>query len=302
MASEDIAFKEVDTIKNFEYPVACLGIRIAPNRKRIITIGTYKPSVRVFDLESLSMKFERHMVSDPVKVESLTDNAEKFVILRGDKCFEFHTRNGLHDLVYMPMQPKAMVFNKVACELYASGEYDSIYRFNLEQGRFLREIDVSGIVCMGFSMKHGFIGGVSKHYLHFIDSRSKNPILSRVFPKAELLSIGLSEDGLTYAIGEDNGTVGEYDIRSDVIVNKVVLNDPATRIVYNGKSIFCHSNSKIAVCEGGNVITTVNPGFTINDFDINGGLLSLGGEYEEMRCYVSDKYGAVPDWCIAPVL
>lgn len=292
-----LRFKEIESIKNFEYPVACTGVCIAPNQKRVITIGIYKPSVKSFDLGSMTMRFERHIVADPLKVVSLTDDAEKFAVLRNDRCLEFHSRNGLHDQAAVPCQPKEILFNPISSELYSSGDYDCIYRFNLEQGRFLREIEVPGIRSMAFSGKHGLLLGVSEQSVHFIDSRTKSDVLARKETGDELLCIDVCDNGLNYAVGNAGGLLREYDIRSSGCIYKEEFTSHITKIKYNGKHILCAVQSNIHVSTEERRWASIDAEFPINDFDVNGGLLVLGGEYEDMKCYFSNGLGPVASWC-----
>lgn len=297
MPATELSFREIDSIKNFEYPVACTGICISANQKRIITLGVYKPAVKLFDLGSMTMKFERHLVVDPLKVLSLVDNAEKFVILRNDRTLEFHSRNGLHDTVGMPYQPKDILFNSVGSELYACGTYESIFRFNLEQGRFLKEIDLPNLKNLAFSNKHGLIVGVSTNSVHFIDSRSREEVIEKNIPDVTLSCIDISENAINYTIATDEGDVMSYDIRADGVLHKANLNSPVSKIKYSGKHVFSSSKNNISIFSENWECTTIDTEFFINSFDVSGGLLAVGGEYEEMRCYFVDKLGPVPAWC-----
>ena len=302
MAAAEPLFKEIDSIKGFEYPVACTGVCVSSNQRRIVTLGVYKPAVKLFDLGSMTMKFERHLVADPIQVLSLVDNAEKFVILRKDRTLEFHSRNGLHDTVRMPYQPREMLFNPVCSELYACGAYDTVFRFSLEQGRFLKGIDASNIRGLAFSDRHGLIAGVSAECVHLIDSRSRETVLTRNVPGAALSCIDFSDNAVNYAVATEEGALMGYDIRADAPTHRTSLDGPVGRIKYSGRHLLCSSGSSISVFSEDWKSTRIETEFSINSFDISGGLLAVGGEYEEMRCYFSDRLGPVPSWCSNVVL
>lgn len=302
MASDGLNFKEVESIKNFEYPVACTGVCIAPNQRRILTTGIYNPSARIFDLSSMSMKFERHLAADPLKIVSLTGDGEKFAVLRNDRCIEFHSRNGHHDQVSMPCQPKEILFNPILSELYASGDYGSVYRFNLEQGRFLREIEAPGMRSMAISAKHGLVVGASEHSVRFVDTRTRESVLAREETAEELLCVDINENGLNYLVGDASGLLREYDMRSDGCVYQKKFESHVGKAKYNGDSIFCAVRNDIQVSLREKSWIEIGMGFLINDFDISGGLLVAGGEYEDMRCYFSSEFGPTPSWCTGAIL
>lgn len=50
----------VELIQHFEFPEASNKIRTTPDGHHAMATGTYKPQIRVFDLDQLTMKFERH--------------------------------------------------------------------------------------------------------------------------------------------------------------------------------------------------------------------------------------------------
>lgn len=64
----------VELIQHFEFPEASLKIRTTPDGHHAMATGVYKPQIRVYDLDQLTLKFERHtdqenvdfMVSQPV--------------------------------------------------------------------------------------------------------------------------------------------------------------------------------------------------------------------------------------------
>jgi ribosome biogenesis protein ENP2 len=57
---------QIELIQGFEFPEACNKIKVTRDGKSAVGIGTYKPQMRVWDLEELSMKFERHTDAEGV--------------------------------------------------------------------------------------------------------------------------------------------------------------------------------------------------------------------------------------------
>jgi ribosome biogenesis protein ENP2 len=50
----------VELIQHWEFPEASLRIRTTPDGHHAMATGVYKPQIRVYDLDQLTMKFERH--------------------------------------------------------------------------------------------------------------------------------------------------------------------------------------------------------------------------------------------------
>jgi ribosome biogenesis protein ENP2 len=50
----------VELIQHFEFPEASNCIKSTRDGHHVIATGTYKPQMRVYDLDQLALKFERH--------------------------------------------------------------------------------------------------------------------------------------------------------------------------------------------------------------------------------------------------
>jgi ribosome biogenesis protein ENP2 len=56
----------IELIQGFEFPEASNRIRTTRDGHHAIATGTYKPQMRVWDLDQLSLKFERHSDAENV--------------------------------------------------------------------------------------------------------------------------------------------------------------------------------------------------------------------------------------------
>src|SRR5262245_15528984 len=56
----------IELIQDFEFPEASNRIKTTRDGHHAIATGTYKPQMRVWDLDQLSLKFERHSDSENV--------------------------------------------------------------------------------------------------------------------------------------------------------------------------------------------------------------------------------------------
>jgi len=53
-------------IDGFEFPSSAHRVKITPDGQYLIVTGTYIPSFKVFELNQLSMKLERHTIAEYV--------------------------------------------------------------------------------------------------------------------------------------------------------------------------------------------------------------------------------------------
>lgn len=47
-----MTFRETKILKNFDYPVACIDMNLSESGNFLVSIGTYKPSVKIHDLQN----------------------------------------------------------------------------------------------------------------------------------------------------------------------------------------------------------------------------------------------------------
>jgi ribosome biogenesis protein ENP2 len=61
--------RRVELIQDLEFPEASNISKFTPDGKFIVATGTYKPQFRVFELDQMSMKFDRHTDAETVAFE-----------------------------------------------------------------------------------------------------------------------------------------------------------------------------------------------------------------------------------------
>ena len=66
----------VELIQHFEFPEASLKIRTTPDGHHAMATGVYKPQIRVYDLDQLTLKFERH--TDQENVDFMVSSDDLF--------------------------------------------------------------------------------------------------------------------------------------------------------------------------------------------------------------------------------
>lgn len=287
-----LKYAEVEMPKEFTFPIACTDIAVSYDGKKLIAGGVYKPTVKFFDLKTGIAKYERHLVADLLKIVCLDDEAEKYAVLRNDKNIEFHLKSGLYEKILLPFQPKDVCLNRVASEMYFVGNNNQMLRFSLEQGRFLKSIENGKGTRVCFSSQHGLIGVSNNNIATFIDSRMKEAIY-QMNVESEILSIAQDNTGLKYAIGTETGMLAEYDFRSMSPVSTYEHNGHVTDICYSQKYLFSSTTNEIRVSDS-KEHEIINPGFLINTFSVDGGMLYVGGESENIKGFSFESIGRIP--------
>ncbi|KAG1730338.1 WD40-repeat-containing domain protein [Suillus lakei] len=233
----------IELIQGFEFPEASNKIKTTRDGHHAIATGTYKPQTRVWDLDDLNLKFERHSDAENVDFIILSDDWTKIMHLQNDRTIELHTQGGFHYRTRIPRFGRSLAYHFPSCTALFSASGNEIYRLNLEQGRFLSPLvlqddNIQGVNCIDINPAHNLLAfGVDGNgTVQFWDLRSRSSVGVLRVPTARLLrptarstmpgvddtdalSIGVTalasrSDGLTYAVGTSTGHTLLYDIRS----------------------------------------------------------------------------------------
>lgn len=73
-------------------PVTATGVDVSEDSQYIFAAGVYKPRVRCYDVNHLSMKFERCVDAEVVHFSLLSQDYTKFVLLLANRQLEFHSQ------------------------------------------------------------------------------------------------------------------------------------------------------------------------------------------------------------------
>lgn len=141
--------RRIELLQDFAMPVASSKLVQSKDGRFIVAAGTYSPRIRCFELDQLSMKFERYVDSDVVDMLMLGEDYGKIAILQSDRNILFHAPYGQHYTLRIPTFGRMMAYEPTTCELFVacSGKAGrnsvskslgggEVYRINLEEGRF----------------------------------------------------------------------------------------------------------------------------------------------------------------------
>ncbi|KAI8986709.1 WD40-repeat-containing domain protein [Trametes punicea] len=239
----------IELIQHFDFPEASNKIKTTRDGHHAIATGTYKPQMKVWDLDQLSLKFERHTDAENVDFVMLSDDWTKSIHLQNDRSVELHTQGGFHYRTRIPRFGRALAYHFPSCDALFAASGPEIYRLNLDQGRFLNPLllqgeggeEIAGVNTIDINPAHQLFGfGVEGNgTVEFWDPRSRTrvgilrlprdrlmPVTSLAVPALpgiddgartqplSVTAIASRPDGLSYAIGTSTGHTLLYDIRS----------------------------------------------------------------------------------------
>lgn len=296
-------------------PGVSTSIRVSPDHEYILVTGTYKPRVKCYELNHLSIKFERCFDSEVETFEILSDDYSKLVFLQSDRYVEFHTGHGRHYRLRVPKVGRAMSYHTPSCDLFVVGSSSEIYRLNLERGQFLQpyETTSSGFNACDINPEHHLLCvGSQEGTVEAWDPREKRKCASvdvamkiknfRDFPSVTSLKF---KDALHMAVGTASGHVLLYDIRaSEPLLIKDHLNRvPVKKIDFNPthNCVYSLDSAMLKIWDenSGKQIAYIESASNFNDFCTipRTGMFFFAQEDVKMQTFYVPSLGPAPRWC-----
>jgi ribosome biogenesis protein ENP2 len=143
----------IELIADFEFNNVATNIEVSNDGYYLVGAGTYPPRIKIFETQEMSVKCERGIDAEVLKVKILSEDYSKIALLLGDRNIELHAQYGRHFRIRTPKIQRDMAFIPSSCDLVTVGAGNEIYRLNLEQGRFLGplESDSPEINCCAYN-------------------------------------------------------------------------------------------------------------------------------------------------------
>lgn len=307
--------RRIELIQDFDMPSVATSIEMTPDGQYILATGTYKPRIKCYDVNNLSLKFERCFDSEVVKFKILSEDYSKVVFLQADRFVEFHAAHGRHYRLRIPRFGRDLDYHKPSCDLFLVGTSSEIYRLNTERGQFLQPYSTSASsinACEVNPEHHLLCVGTQEGTVEAWDPRDKNRcgVLdvavniqnNEKFPSVSTLK---SKNGLQMAVGTDSGHVLLYDIRAkEPLLVKDHLNELAVRkIDFNAENnaVYSLDNAMLKIWDEntGKQIAYIESNSNFNDFTTSpkSGLLFFAQEEPKMMTYYIPSLGPAPRWC-----
>lgn len=82
----------------------------------------YKPRVKCYDVNQLSLKFDRGMDEEVAQFEILSEDYSKMVFLQVDRFVEIHAQDAKYYRLRLPRVCRDFRYHKPSCDLYFVGK------------------------------------------------------------------------------------------------------------------------------------------------------------------------------------
>lgn len=311
--------RRIELIQEFDMPGVSTSIRASADGQYILATGIYKPRVKCFDVNNLSLKFERCLDSEVVTFEVLSEDYSKLVFLQCDRYVEFHAGHGRHYRLRVPRFGRAMAYHRPSCDLFVVGASSEIYRLNLEVGQFMAPYSTtaSGINSCRINNEHGLlVAGTETGHVEAWDPRTRvkqgtidcavhcadvdNNINS--VPAVSSLQF---DGGLTLGVGMSTGHILLYDIRSSkpLLIKDHMNGTPIKNIEFHKTMEYVYTMDssvvKIWNKHTAKQYTSIQSNSEFNDLcTIPGtGLSMMAVEDNKMQIFYLPSLGPAPKWC-----
>jgi ribosome biogenesis protein ENP2 len=305
--------------------------------------------MHVHYLPHLSLSFARHTNTLNQTFRLLSSDYTKSMHLQSDRVIEFHTAGGLHYSTRIPRYGRDLIYDRRSAECLVPSVgvnpegLGECYRLNLEVGRFMKsyEIDVGGddSAVAGAGTLQGGINagavntgaiaedshnllafGTSIGTVEFWDSRSRNRVGILSAPqndfegRAEISAMTYHRSGLELAVGNSNGLVHLYDLRSPqpLLKKDQGYGFPIKNIIYLDSNTSTRAQTaepkiltadkriiKIWDPRDGAAWTSVEPAVDLNHVEWvkDSGMLLTANEGKQQHSFFIPQLGPAPKWC-----
>ncbi|KAK6014821.1 NUC153 domain protein [Ostertagia ostertagi] len=119
-------------------------VNVSRDGRYVFATGSYKSWLKCYDLENLSLKFQRGLDAAVIKMIPLSDDYSKIVLLQEDRFLEMHAAFGRYFRMRMPRFGRDMAFSIERSDLFLVGASSEVYRLNLELGEWLSPLQTNG--------------------------------------------------------------------------------------------------------------------------------------------------------------
>ncbi|XP_014206073.1 nucleolar protein 10 [Copidosoma floridanum] len=323
LAKKDVNIRRrIELIQDFDMPAVSTSVRVSKDGQYIFATGIYKPRLKCFDVNHLSLKFERCFDSEVVTFEVLSDDYSKIVFLQCDRYIEIHSAPGKYYRLRIPRFGRDLQYHYPSCDLFVVGTSNEIYRLNLERGQFLQPFisDSSAINKCTINPVHSLLFvGTNEGKVEAWDPRVKNKVgildcgFSCIKHETNMNTVPSvtalkSQGALTLGVGTATGQVLLYDIRSNspFTVKDHNKNLPIRNIEFHKSMDLVYSmdseNVKIWEKDTGKIYTFIEAAeaqSAFNDLCIvpNTGLMFIANESPKIQSYYIPSLGPAPKWC-----
>lgn len=300
----------LELIQDFNFPTACNKIKITKDLNNIIACGVYKPTLKIFENNQLSLKCSRGVDSEIIDFSLLTDDYKKIAMICSDRNIEIHAQYGKHFKIRVPKTPRCCFYNPFSCDFMVGASSNQVYRLNLEEGRFMNSINVTqngvnNIIYNKFVDVSIF--GCDQGNVEICDYRLRKSVGQvDVCDGEDVMVLENSGNPYEFFLGTSEGLVRTYDLRHDRFVQEkrhpymmpiisIQLHEKSNKLITADKKqvrIYDKNNYE-------NTFLNFEPKRELNDLKIfpGSGLLIAGAEDPKCQAFFIPALGHAPKFC-----
>ncbi|GLH04953.1 Nucleolar protein 10 [Gryllus bimaculatus] len=310
--------RRIELIQDFEMPGVSTTVKVSPDGQYVLATGIYKPRVRCYDVNQLSMKFERCFDSEVVTFDVLSEDFSKLVFLHCDRYIEFHAAYGRYFRLRIPRFGRDMKYHYSSCDLFVVGAGPEVYRLNLERGQFLNSLvtEASEINRCAINPEHQLlVCGSREGRVEAWDTRVRKSVGSldcaiscatdsqfEGFPSVTALQF---QGALTMAVGTATGHILLYDLRANkpFLIKDHMYGLPILDLDFYSAQNFVLSMDrsilKIWDKNTGKPFTSIEATADFNNlcYVRDSGLMFIANENTKILTYYIPSMGPAPKWC-----
>lgn len=313
--------RRIELVQDFEMPGVSTSVRVSPDGQYILSTGIYKPRVRCYETDNLSMKFERCFDSEVVTFEVLSDDYSKVVFLQCDRYVEFHSAGGRYYRLRIPKFGRDMKYHAPSTDLILVGATSEIYRLNLERGQFLSPFisDGSELNAIAINPVHQLVCvGTLEGKVEAWDPRMKVKVgtldcafscisnerdtVLEGFPSISALNFN---GPLTLGVGTHTGQILLYDIRADkpLRVKDHMYGLPIRDVKFHDSYVLSMDSSVVKIWnkDDGALFTSIESGEQTQFNNLchipESGMMFIANENKKILTYYIPSLGPAPKWC-----
>uniref|UniRef100_A0A0K0DDF2 Nucleolar protein 10 n=1 Tax=Angiostrongylus cantonensis TaxID=6313 RepID=A0A0K0DDF2_ANGCA len=303
--------RRVQLIQDFEMPDVSHTVNVSQDGRYVFVTGCYKSWLKCYDLENLSLKFQRGLDAAVVKLISLGDDYSKIILLEEDRFLEMHAAFGRYFRMRMPRFGRDMAYSFERSDLHLVGASSEVYRLNLELGEWLSPLQTNGsaLNCCKFAQPHQlFVCGTTDGQVEAWDHRDRSRVgildcfVNKLLfsGKVEITSLNF-RNALCLGVGTSSGHVMLYDIRSrkPLMVKDHINGLPIKRIDFDLVLSMDSRVLKIWNAVEGKPFAAIETDCALNDFCryFDSGLIFFANEGCRLQQFFIPALGTAPKWC-----
>lgn len=266
-----------------DFSVSCTNLHKKSNL--LFAIGTYKPSVRIYNLALQSILLNRNLLEYPLAVLSL-DGLNKYYILTKN-CLEVHSKHGLFKNIKMSFCCRNMTFFK-----------DSLLIIGNKP--FIKMIDKKNKIKEDFKLKITPICISSFNDCFAVCDEEGIFIYKNfklIFEKkfdSEITSLLLIDDYVY--VGNIDGELLKVNIFSHDTNLVYKVNDSINLVKEKNDFVIFSLNKKLIILKE-KIVKEIELDNKINSFELDDSILFIASDNGEIIIYNIKELGNSPEWC-----